>query len=315
VDAFQRPLTLLLGGGGEVLGAPAESGLVGRTIYDLTVADCHEGLRALVSGRATDALVTVASPGRLHTLAAKATPFDVGGPGPRWLVTLSPPAESAALALEEMVSVVAHEVKNPLAGIGGALEVVGARSEPASTEARILREAHNRVRALDETLEDLLLLTRPLALERGLVSLAALLQEAIEQVTLNPAAEGISLTLEDRDLALSADRRLLRRALFYVIDHGRRVGQGDLHVTASATPGGATVRVYYVGGVLERDIRDRIFDPRYLTRSRRTGLHLPVAARIVHAMGGRIQVWPEGDGSTIGVDLPGPAGRITDAAG
>ncbi|MCA9555909.1 MAG: HAMP domain-containing histidine kinase [Myxococcales bacterium] len=214
-----------------------------------------------------------------------------------------------------MSAVVAHEVKNPLAGIGGALEVVGARSEPTSTEARILREAHNRVRSLDETLEDLLLLTRPLVLERGQVNLGSLLEEAIEQVTANPAAEGISLTLEGPELFLTADRRLLRRALIYVVDHGRRVGQGDVHVAASATPTGATVRVYYSGGVLERDIRDRIFDPRYLTRSRRTGLHLPVAARIVQAMDGRIQVWPEGDGSSIGIDLPGPCERVTGAAG
>ena len=205
-------------------------------------------------------------------------------------------------------------MKNPLAAIGGALEVVGARSEPASTEARILREAHNRVRSLDETLEELLLLTRPLVPERGQISLAAVLEEAAELVAPNPAAEGISLTLEEPELTISTDRRLLRRAFMYIIDHGRRVGQGDVHVTCSLHEGGATVRVYYSGGVLERDIRDRIFDPRYLTRSRRTGLHLPVAARIVEALDGRIQVRPEGDGSTISVALPGPFGRVTDAA-
>ena len=70
--------------------------------------------------------------------------------------------ERAALArVGEMAAVIAHEVKNPLAGIRGAIQVIGGRLPDASRDASIVQEIVARIDALDGLMKDLLLFARP----------------------------------------------------------------------------------------------------------------------------------------------------------
>src|SRR5947208_1008621 len=70
--------------------------------------------------------------------------------------------EQTALArLGEMAAVIAHEVKNPLAGIRGAIQVIGGRLPKESRDAAVAKEIVNRIDALNELIKDLLLFARP----------------------------------------------------------------------------------------------------------------------------------------------------------
>src|SRR5262249_3564502 len=70
--------------------------------------------------------------------------------------------EQTALArLGEMAAVIAHEVKNPLAGVRGAIQVIGGRLPQDSREAAVIKEIVGRIDALDELMKDLLLFARP----------------------------------------------------------------------------------------------------------------------------------------------------------
>ena len=70
--------------------------------------------------------------------------------------------EQTALArLGEMAAVIAHEVKNPLAGVRGAIQVIGGRLPKDSKEAAVIKEIVGRIDALDELMKDLLLFARP----------------------------------------------------------------------------------------------------------------------------------------------------------
>src|SRR6185369_14521427 len=64
--------------------------------------------------------------------------------------------------LGEMAAVVAHEVKNPLAGIGGVVAVIRER-QPDGPDKEVLGEVLDRVKALDLLLQDLLVFARPSA--------------------------------------------------------------------------------------------------------------------------------------------------------
>lgn len=219
------------------------------------------------------------------------------------LVSLLPETDRG-LAVEEMVSVVAHEVKNPLAGISGALEVVRHRSAEGSSEARILEAAHKRVRSLDRTLEDLLLLTRPLTLERTRSDLSVVAQESVELAAEGLGREPPPLALEPGQFSSTVDPRLLKRAFSYLVDHALREDPEGTQLRTSAVLGGWLLEADYRGGDLERDVQERIFDPRYLTRSRRTGLHLPVAARLIAAHGGLVRLEISPERITLSVSLP-----------
>ena len=70
--------------------------------------------------------------------------------------------ERAALArVGEMAAVIAHEVKNPLAGVRGAIQVIGSRLPDDSRDASIVQDIVTRIDALDALMKDLLLFARP----------------------------------------------------------------------------------------------------------------------------------------------------------
>src|SRR5205814_8392455 len=70
--------------------------------------------------------------------------------------------EQTSLArLGEMAAVIAHEVKNPLAGIRGAIQVIGGRLPQDGKDAAMVKEIVARIDALNDLMKDLLLFARP----------------------------------------------------------------------------------------------------------------------------------------------------------
>src|SRR6201989_2356558 len=83
--------------------------------------------------------------------------------------------EQEALArLGQMAAVVAHEIKNPIAGIRGALQVIGARMPTESRDRSIIGDIIGRLDALNGVVQDLLVFARPRELRSGPVDLRAL---------------------------------------------------------------------------------------------------------------------------------------------
>lgn len=277
-----------------------------RSLDDMVASDDHETVRALMRRGGGHCGVRANIEGwPAHAELSMEQMLDSTG-APLWLVRLTGRAEQR-LALEEMVSVVAHEVKNPLAGISGALEVVGARAAAGSSEARMMKAARQRVRSLDETLEDLLLLTRPLTVERVPQDLGRALDSAATKAAASLGQAPIGVAHRESPGLMEFDPTLLERAFTYLIDHALREDPQGAQVSIEGCLGGWTLVLQYANGQLERDIGDRIFDARYLTRSRRTGLHLPVAARLVRAHDGEVSVAVLEDRVTLTVYLPDTA--------
>ena len=69
--------------------------------------------------------------------------------------------QAAMVHLGEMAAVIAHEVKNPLAGIRGAVQVIGSRLRPDSRDAAVAGEIVKRIDGLNDLMKDLLLFARP----------------------------------------------------------------------------------------------------------------------------------------------------------
>jgi two-component system CheB/CheR fusion protein len=209
--------------------------------------------------------------------------------------------------LGQMAAVVAHEVKNPLAGIAGALQVIGGRLPRDSPDREVIASILGRIDSLNERLQDLLLFARPKPLELAPVRLRTLLQETASLLARDPNLQGIRLEITGEDVGVVADRAQLQGVLANLMLNAAQAmeGQGRIQVTLDAADGACRIAVLDEGPGIPGGLRERVFEPFFTTRSHGTGLGLAIARRVVEAHGGTLQLHcPPGGGTVMTVRLP-----------
>jgi len=220
--------------------------------------------------------------------------------------------EQTALArLGEMAAVIAHEVKNPLAGIRGAIQVIGGRLPQESKDAAIAKEIVTRIDALDMMIKDLLLFARPPQPRMTPVDVAGLIRTTADLLSGDPALRAVTVRVEGGVPPVEGDAELLKIVFQNLVVNGAQAmhGQGAIAIALEATDGVCRVTVRDGGPGIPADVRERIFTPFFTTKARGTGLGLPTAKRIVEAHGGSIAVnCPPAGGTTVEVTLPLAAG-------
>ncbi|HEX7795873.1 MAG TPA: PAS domain S-box protein [Vicinamibacterales bacterium] len=216
--------------------------------------------------------------------------------------------EQAALArLGEMAAVLAHEVKNPLAGIRGAIQIIGGRLPQDSKDALITQEIISRIDALNGLMKDLLLFARPPQPKPMTVDLAALVTATADLLNADPALKDIHVELNGSAPAVSADPDLLKIVFVNLLVNGAHAmdGHGTIRVALSAHDSMAEVTFADSGPGIPEDVRARMFTPFFTTKARGSGLGLPTAKRLVEAHHGTISIGcPPGGGTRVSVRLP-----------
>jgi PAS domain S-box-containing protein len=216
--------------------------------------------------------------------------------------------EQAALArIGEMAAVIAHEVKNPLAGIRGAIQVIGGRLPPDSPDAAITREIVSRIDELSEQMKELLLFSRPPQPHPSLVDLAGLAMMTATLYGADPSASRVSVDVQGDSPLIHADAALLKIVLVNLLLNATQAmkGQGTIQVTIATAGMEAVVSVSDAGPGIPPEVREKIFTPFFTTKSRGTGLGLAIARRLVEAHRGTISVdCPAQGGTLVRVALP-----------
>lgn len=216
--------------------------------------------------------------------------------------------ERAALAkLGEMAAVIAHEVKNPLAGVRGAIQVVGRRLPPGSGDAPIVEEILSRLDALNRLIDDLLIFARPSHPRLGPVELGPLLRTTAELICRDPHLAGVSVEVAGAAPPIRADSEMLKIVFQNLLVNAAQAMHraGTIHVSIDAAPGTARVSVRDAGPGIPPEIREKVFTAFFTTKSRGSGLGLATARRLVEAHHGEIAVeCPPGGGTTVSVHLP-----------
>lgn len=233
--------------------------------------------------------------------------------------------EQAALArVGQMAAVVAHEVRNPLAGIKGAMQVLAARRPAGDDEAPVMHDIINRVDSLNVLINDLLVFARPMAPRMQPVRLARLLEEAVSTARQDPIAAGIVVNVSSADITLEADRDLIKAMLLNLLLNSAQAmkGAGRIDITASAGTHEARISVRDYGPGIPDAVAQRMFEPFVTTKTRGGGLGLAIARRTAELHGGSLtHVAPAGGGAEMIATLAlrplvsGGASRIADEHG
>lgn len=216
--------------------------------------------------------------------------------------------QNALAQLGEMAAVVAHEVKNPLAGIAGAVQIIGERLPAGIPERQVVGDILKRIESLDRTIEDLLLYARPRQLERRCVDLTGLLRETAALVSRDAHFPDLRIEIAAEEIpGCSIDPELFREVFLNLLLNAAQAmqGRGRIRVLIAADPSGCHVSIADEGPGIPPELLPRVCEPFYSTRSRGTGLGLSIARRVVLEHGGVITITcpPEG-GTTVRIVLP-----------
>ncbi len=216
--------------------------------------------------------------------------------------------EQAALTrLGQMAAVVAHEVKNPLAGLRGALQVIGSRMPAAGPDQGVVREMVARIDALNELIQDLLVYARPRPPQMTTVPVGTLVREMAAQLRKDPAQGAIEVDIEGVDQVVQADLEMLRASFFNLLLNAAQAmhGNGRIQVTMAKKDGMCQIVFRDHGPGIEEGVRERIFEPFFTTRHRGSGLGLPIVKRTMELHGGSVALdYPPDGGTRVVLSLP-----------
>ena len=216
--------------------------------------------------------------------------------------------EQAALTrLGEMAAVVAHEVKNPLTGIRGAVQIIGSRLPAGSRDADVIKEIVSRIDALNDLMKDLLLFARPPQPRMASVDPVPIVATVIGLARQDPSARAVAFDLDGAAPPIHADPELLKLILQNLLLNAVHAvqGRGSIRVEIRASDATCAIAVIDTGPGIPPEVREKLFTPFFTTKSRGTGLGLSTAKRFVEAQGGSISIeCPASGGTTVVIRLP-----------
>jgi PAS domain S-box-containing protein len=216
--------------------------------------------------------------------------------------------EQAALArIGEMAAVLAHEVRNPLAGIGGAIQVLGGRFPSGSPEREVVRDVLDRLQGLNELVQDLLLFARTPNPRLAPTELRRILSSARDLLAADPLFSGVCVTITGAAAPIEVDQELLRIVFQNLMINAAQAmeGRGTIAVSIEADHDRQRVVVADGGPGMTAETRAQLFKPFFTTKARGTGLGLATVRRLVEAHQGTVDVESSpGRGTRVIIDLP-----------
>jgi two-component system nitrogen regulation sensor histidine kinase GlnL len=223
------------------------------------------------------------------------------------------------LDFEALAAGLAHEIKNPLAGLQGSAELLAREADGAAREYALViaREA----RRVDGLVRELLDLARPATLQSGPVNIHTVLRDVMLIAKGLPGGDRVLFTqhfdpslpplLGDEEKLTQVALNILRNAVEAVKETpGAEVvmetGVAPLRLrqaTGKTVPL-ARIAVRDNGPGIPESMLTRLFTPFATSKAQGTGLGLAISRRIVEAHGGRIEVRNHGSGAEAALFLP-----------
>ncbi len=217
-------------------------------------------------------------------------------------------------SLGEIAAGLAHEIRNPLGAVKGALEIIESRAAAASPEAEFATLASREIARLDNLISEFLAYARPHDPERREVDIYDVLERVASLVAGEAERHGVVLDLKRTLLpTVSIDAEQMAQVFLNLVLNAVQVtpSGGHVQIAATGSPGTLMVDVCDQGPGIPEEHRTRVFDPFFSTKKNGTGLGLSISQRIVQSHGGSIDVLQAARGTIVRVLLPCAAERRT----
>ncbi len=211
--------------------------------------------------------------------------------------------------LGQVAAGLAHEIRNPLAGLKGALEIIASRVASGTPEAEFAAIAARDAARLDGLVSDFLTYARPRDPELRDLNLDLVIEHVTTVLRSEADRMGVRLAIEasNSPIAVRVDREQITQVLLNMVLNAIQASppDGTVRVRPHAETDSAVVEISDQGSGISPEHLARIFEPFFTTKQQGTGLGLAISQRIVLAHRGSIDVVRSSPaGTTFSVRLP-----------
>jgi signal transduction histidine kinase len=211
--------------------------------------------------------------------------------------------------LGELAAGLAHEIRNPLAGIAGVVDIMGKELPPNSSSRAVLGDVQNEVLRIQSILNDLLSYARPRPPTFHPADLNTTIEQAVlmarQQVRARPVQ--VLFTPNPSMPPVCHDPALLQQVILNLVLNSIQAiaGEGKVEIVIAREDSNALITVKDTGKGISPEALPKIFKPFFTTRKEGTGLGLSLASGIVQSHGGTIEAMSIlGQGTQFRIQFP-----------
>jgi signal transduction histidine kinase len=211
--------------------------------------------------------------------------------------------------LGELAAGLAHEIRNPLAGIAGVIEIVSRDLPPNSAARLVIKDAKEETLQINRILTELLEIARPKPPQFRVSDVCSTVEHAVMFARQQAITKRITVEFEIKDTIppVEHDPNQINQVLLNLLLNAIQSMDkpGVIRVSLKHDDGAVFITVADEGKGIPPETLPNIFRPFFTTKGHGTGLGLSLARRIVDSHGGHIDVTSVvGKGTQFQVELP-----------
>jgi len=210
----------------------------------------------------------------------------------------------------ELASAIAHEIKNPLAGISGAIQVLAEDFDHADPRREVIVDVIKEIERLDKSIRDLLNYAKPPEPIPLRTDVNSMMERLLNVISLQAHKTGVEINLHinPEDQIVSLDPELFQQVFLNVSLNSIQAmpSGGELNISVTKNDTGTVFLFADTGHGIPEEVMPNLFKPFYTTKQGGTGLGLAISKNIVEQHNGTIDIQStSGKGTVFSIIIPG----------
>jgi two-component system sensor histidine kinase PilS (NtrC family) len=199
-------------------------------------------------------------------------------------------------AVGKLAAGIAHEIRNPLAGISGSAQMLSSLTNLGEEDQKLLAIIQRESNRLDGLITEFLEYVRPARAKMEVIDLNQIAHNVVESLKVSSKWKGLKTTVEIKNLApdkpevrVSGDANKVTQVLINLILNSGQAGASEVQLLLN--PSQSCLEVRDNGSGISAEHQKRLFEPFFTTKEGGTGLGLATCYRVMESMSGRIEVF------------------------